>query len=109
MDARSVSHSDRHNRLWLRVGMVAGIRTEEGAIIATITAVASGARLGEVRQTYARAESFPPVARAYTEVSQVVRETGLLKRAQWFYALVGTALVLSFGGAVTGFILLGDS
>src|SRR5688572_33437913 len=109
MDARSVSHSDRHNRLWLRVGKVAGIRTEEGAIIATITAVASGARLGEVRQTYAGTETFPPVARAYTEVSQVVRETGLLARAQWFYALVCAALVLALRGAITGFILLGDT
>lgn len=83
--------------------------TRAGANIATITAVASGSRLGAVRQTYAGAETFPPVARAYTEVSQVVRETGLLQRAQWFYALVGTAIVLAFGGAITGFILLGDS
>ena len=62
-----------------------------------------------MRQTYARAENFPPVARAYTEVSQVVRETGLLARARWFYALVGTAITLAFGGAITGFILLGDT
>ena len=49
------------------------------------------------------------MARAYTEVSQVVRETGLLQRTPWFYAMVGTVLALCFGGAVTGFILLGDS
>ncbi|KAF2414761.1 acyl-CoA desaturase [Microbacterium sp. B35-04] len=78
--------------------------------MATITAVAPEvARLGPVRQTYAGSETFPPVARAYTEVSQVVRETGLLARAQWFYALVGAALVLALGGAITGFILLGDT
>lgn len=65
--------------------------------------------LGPVRQTYARAEDFPPIARAYTHVSEVVRETGLLRRAPWFYAMVGTALLLGFGGAVTGFVLLGDS
>jgi fatty acid desaturase len=65
--------------------------------------------LGPVRQTYATRESFPPVARAYTQVSQVVKEMGLLRRAQWFYALVAGAVALGFGGAITGFILLGDS
>ncbi|WP_244971541.1 fatty acid desaturase family protein [Paramicrobacterium chengjingii] len=65
--------------------------------------------LGPVRQTYAGAESFPPVARAYKEVSQVARESGLLRKAPWFYAIVGAAIALGFGGAVTGLILLGDS
>ena len=41
--------------------------------------------------------------------SQVVRETGLLERARWFYITVGLAIALGFGGAITGFILLGDS
>lgn len=67
------------------------------------------ATLGPIRQTYARKEDFPPITRAYSQVSEVVRETGLLRRATWFYALVGVALALAFGGAVTGFILLGDS
>lgn len=49
------------------------------------------------------------MARAYRDVQQVVRETGLLQRTPIFYSLVGGALVLAFGGAVTGFILLGDS
>ncbi|MFC7925935.1 fatty acid desaturase family protein [Microbacterium laevaniformans] len=66
-------------------------------------------RLGPVRQTYATAESFPPVARAYTQVSRVVKELGLLRRAPAFYALVGTALLVALAGCVTGFILLGDS
>ncbi|WP_245836398.1 fatty acid desaturase family protein [Paramicrobacterium agarici] len=65
--------------------------------------------LGPVRQTYAGTDSFPPIARAYKEVSQVARETGLLRRAPWFYAIVGAAIAVAFGGAVTGFILLGDS
>jgi len=96
-------------RLWLRVDKAVGIRPRAGAIIATITAVAPESRLGPIRQTYAGTETFPPVARAYTEVSQVVRETGLLRRAEWFYALVGAALLLAFGGVVTGFILLGHT
>ncbi len=49
------------------------------------------------------------MAKAYTDVSRVVKETGLLTRTPWFYALVGTALLLALGGIVTGFILLGDS
>jgi len=49
------------------------------------------------------------MARAYTDVSQVVRESGLLRRTPWFYAMVGGAIALGFGGTITGFILLGDS
>ncbi|MGI6877840.1 fatty acid desaturase family protein [Microbacterium sp. gxy059] len=73
------------------------------------TSLESSGRLGAVRQTYARKEDFPPIGRAYAQVSQVVRETGLLRRAPWFYALVGTAIAVGFGGAITGFVLLGDS
>ena len=39
----------------------------------------------------------------------MVRETGLLQRARWFYLTVVAILVLALGGAVTGFVLLGDS
>lgn len=39
----------------------------------------------------------------------MVRESGLLRRAPWFYGIVGLAIALGFGGAITGFILLGDS
>ena len=49
------------------------------------------------------------MAHAYKQVSQVVRETGLLHRAGWFYGLVAAGIALALGGAITGFILLGDS
>ena len=49
------------------------------------------------------------MAKAFTDVSRIVRETGLLRRTPIFYLAVGIALVLAFGGAVTGFILLGDT
>lgn len=49
------------------------------------------------------------MAKAYQQVSQVVRETGLLQRAKWFYALVATGILLALGGCITGFILFGDS
>lgn len=65
--------------------------------------------LGPVRQTYAGNADFPPMAKAYQNVSQVVREMGLLQRARWFYAIVAAGIVVALGGAVTGFILLGDS
>jgi fatty acid desaturase len=64
---------------------------------------------GPVRTTYAGSGEFPHLTRTYSEVSQVVRETGLLRRTPWFYSILGTVLLLALGGAVTGFILLGDS
>lgn len=79
------------------------------ATTAPFISTSSQARLGPVRQTYAGPESFPPITHSYSKVSQVVRETGLLRRARWFYALVGSALAVGFGGAITGFVLLGDS
>ncbi|MBL3700152.1 fatty acid desaturase family protein [Leucobacter luti] len=73
----------------------------------TQTSTLSG--LGPLRPTRARAADFPPVAKAYIQISQVARESGLLQRTPWFYALVGLGIALALGGAVTGFILLGDS
>nr|WP_243222721.1 acyl-CoA desaturase [Microbacterium proteolyticum] len=66
-------------------------------------------RLGPVRQTYSGTTEFPPIAKAYTELSQVVRESGLLARTPRFYVLVAIAVGLGFAGAITGFVLLGDS
>ncbi|MFT4235869.1 MAG: acyl-CoA desaturase [Microbacterium sp.] len=67
------------------------------------------ATLGPVRQTYARSSDFAPVTRAYARVAQVVRETGLMRRRPWFYGTVLSVLALAFGGAITGFILFGES
>jgi len=97
--------------LWLRVGP-ADTRTEAGAIIAILApeaTAAPSATMGPIRQTYAGTDSYPNLTKAYTEVSQVVREMGLLKRSYWFYSAVALALVLALGGLITGFILLGDS
>ncbi len=49
------------------------------------------------------------MAHAYTQVSRTVRESGLLRRTPWFYTFVGLAIAVGFGGAITGFVLLGDS
>ncbi len=80
-------------------------RSEEQSIASTIVE----SRLGPVRQTYSGTTEFPPITKAYTELSQVVRESGLLVRTPVFYAVVASAIVLGFAGCVTGFILLGDS
>lgn len=74
-----------------------------------MTLTTTEATLGPVRQTYASEKNFPPMAKAYTQVSQVAKEMGLLRRAPWFYASVAAAIAVGFGGAITGFILLGDS
>ncbi|UGS26580.1 acyl-CoA desaturase [Microbacterium resistens] len=49
------------------------------------------------------------MAKAYTQLSRTVRETGLLSRTPLFYAAVGTALTLGFAACIAGFLLLGDS
>lgn len=49
------------------------------------------------------------MAKAYRDVQQVVKETGLMQRTPIFYSLVAGGLALGFGGAITGFVLLGDS
>jgi len=45
----------------------------------------------------------------YSSLLHTVRNLGLLKRRTGFYWMVFSILVLATGGAVTGFILLGDS
>jgi fatty acid desaturase len=69
----------------------------------------TAATLGPVRQTYSGNADIPPMTHAYKQVSQVVRETGLLQRAGWFYIFVAAGLAVALGGLITGFVLLGDS
>ncbi|WP_136709510.1 acyl-CoA desaturase [Agromyces sp. H66] len=49
------------------------------------------------------------ITRSYTALSRVVRESGLLNRARWFYVSLVSLLTLALGGAIAGFFLLGDS
>lgn len=78
------------------------------SIIST-SEIESTATLGPVRQTYAGNADFPPMAQAYKQVSQVVREMGLLQRASWFYIWVSVGIAVALAGCIAGFILLGDS
>jgi fatty acid desaturase len=64
---------------------------------------------GPLRRTYARREDFPSLTKVYSQLSRTAREAGLLDRTPWFYALTGAGIALGLGGAVTGFVLLGDS
>ena len=78
-------------------------------IISSTQIDTTAATLGPVRQTYSGNAEFPPMAKAYKQVSQVVKETGLLGRTQWFYVFVAAGIAVALGGLITGFILLGDS
>jgi fatty acid desaturase len=73
------------------------------------TSSAPASFLGPLRQTYATSETYPKMTRAYTEVAQTVRESGLLRRTPWFYTFVATIIAVALGGAITGFVLLGNS
>jgi fatty acid desaturase len=46
---------------------------------------------------------------SYTELSRKVRELGLLRRARTLYGVVFALLVLALGGAIAGFVMLGES
>ncbi|TPW76434.1 fatty acid desaturase family protein [Schumannella soli] len=82
------------------------------SLLSTLVPGSDGGRadsLGPVQFTRATSETFPPVAKAYTELSGEVRRLDLLRRAVGFYSILGVVLLLALGGCVTGFILLGES
>ena len=64
--------------------------------------------LGAIRATKPRTGSTD-ITRSYTALSRVVRESGLLARTRWFYLMLIGILLIALGGAIAGFILLGDS
>ena len=96
------------------MGICLGLPQLEGSerqekIISITQIEPTAATLGPIRQTYSGNADFPPMAQAYKQVSQVVKETGLLQRTQWFYVFVAAGIAVALGGLITGFILLGDS
>ena len=104
-----MASSDRHPPLAFRPP---GVPIERAGVLISATVVSapvSEPRLGPIRQTYAGSGDFPHLTRAFSDVSRVARETGLLRRTPWFYAFVGTLIVLGFGGCIAGFVLLGSS
>jgi fatty acid desaturase len=66
------------------------------------------ATLGPIRSTTARVAGSNPIS-TFSALLGDVKGAGLLGRTRVFYISVFTTLVLALGGAITGFILLGDS
>ena len=64
--------------------------------------------LGAVRSTSPRREGSNPIT-SYSALLTRVRDAGLLRRTRVFYISVFATLTVALGGAVTGFVLLGDS
>ncbi|WP_051297672.1 fatty acid desaturase family protein [Brevibacterium album] len=79
------------------------------ASTSTTTAPTPQAVQGPLRRTYARRDDFPSLTKVYSQLSKTVREAGLLRRTPWFYAWTALGIAAGFAGAVTGFVLLGDS
>lgn len=66
-------------------------------------------KLGAVRPTTPRDPAAPHPTSTYSALMRTVRDAGLLRRRRGFYYAVFAALVVALGGAITGFVLLGDS
>jgi len=67
------------------------------------------ATLGPIRSTTPRGAGVANPVSSFTALLSDVKGAGLLARTRIFYVSVFTTLVLALGGAITGFILLGDS
>ncbi len=77
--------------------------------LAPTPVAASVSTLGPIRRTTKRIDSAPPVTQSFSALLNTVRDQGLLRRSYGFYGTVAGILALALGGAITGFILLGDS
>ena len=64
--------------------------------------------LGAIRSTTPRVAGSNPIS-TYSGLLNQVRDAGLLRRSRLFYFSVFGTLVVALGGAITGFVLLGDS
>ncbi|WP_168915658.1 fatty acid desaturase family protein [Microcella flavibacter] len=73
-----------------------------------MTSIASSSS-GGFRSTTPRDPNRAHPTSTYSSLMRTVRDAGLLRRRVGFYVAVFSALVVALGGAVTGFILLGDS
>ena len=67
------------------------------------------ATLGPIRSTTPRGAGVINPISTFSALLADVKGAGLLARTRIFYISVFTTLVLALGGAITGFLLLGDS
>jgi fatty acid desaturase len=65
--------------------------------------------LGAVRTTTPRVAGAPTPISSYSNLLGAIRSAGLLERSRVFYFSVFATLVVALGGAITGFLLLGNS
>jgi len=65
--------------------------------------------LGAIRTTSRRAPGAPTPISSYSSLLAAIRAAGLLERSRAFYLSVFATLVVALGGAITGFVMLGDS
>lgn len=65
--------------------------------------------LGALRATQPRTHLSTNTTNTYSTLLKQVRDEGLLERRVGFYAVTFGVIVLALAGAITGFILLGDS
>jgi fatty acid desaturase len=65
--------------------------------------------LGVVRTTTRRAVGAPTPISSYSSLLGDVRSAGLLERSRVFYYSLFASLLVALGGAITGFVMLGDS
>jgi len=65
--------------------------------------------LGAIRTTTRRAPGAPTPISSYSNLLGAIRAAGLLERSRAFYLSVFATLVVALGGAITGFVMLGDS
>lgn len=64
--------------------------------------------LGAVRSTTPRVAGSNPIS-TFSALLGDVKQAGLLRRSRLFYISVFGTLLVALGGAITGFLLLGDS
>jgi fatty acid desaturase len=64
--------------------------------------------LGRIRTTLPRTPGSSPIS-TFSALLASVKKEGLLARTRGFYLSLSATLLLALGGAITGFILLGDS
>jgi fatty acid desaturase len=74
-----------------------------------LTATPGTTRSTAIRSTKPRRTDGSTIISTYSSLLKTVRDAGLLKPRRAFYITVFSLLVLAAGGAVAGFVLLGDS
>jgi len=84
-------------------------RRSDGFEISNPVVPVGDAYLGRIRATTPRVGEKIDPTKQFTAVAQVIRESGLLRRAPWFYVLLMSGLGLALVGSGVAFVMLGDS